>query len=137
MKKRILFLCTGNSGRSQLAEGLMRHFRGDAFEVYSAGTAPKGVNPKSIQVLEEVGIDASNLRSKHLDEFQGQTFDYVVTLCDSAAQNCPVFYGGDKIIHHPFPDPDAVSGSEEEVTDAFRTIRDSIKQYLMTFDAEE
>ncbi len=133
-KQKILFLCTGNSGRSQLAEGIMRHFRGDEFTVFSAGTAPKGVNPKSVQVLQEIGIDASGQRSKHLDEFTGQTFDYVVTLCDSAAQNCPVFYGGEKIIHHGFADPDAVTGSDEDILVSFRAIRDQIKEYLLSFD---
>lgn len=133
-KQTILFLCTGNSGRSQLAEGIMRHFRGNEFTVFSAGTVPKGLNPKSVQVLQEIGVDSSGQRSKHLDEFKDQTFDYVVTLCDSAARNCPFFYGGTKIIHHGFADPDAVNGTDEDILASFRTIRDQIKHYLLSFD---
>ncbi|MCP4630876.1 MAG: arsenate reductase ArsC [bacterium] len=136
-KKRIIFLCTGNSGRSQLAEGIMRHFRGAEFEVFSAGTAPRGVNPKSIGVLYEIGIDASGQCSKHLDEFKGQHFDFVVTLCDSAAQNCPAFYGGETIIHHCFSDPDAATGTDADITASFRLIRDQIKEYLISFNGSQ
>ena len=93
MKKKILFLCTGNSARSQMAEGLMRHFRGDEFEVFSAGVEPKGVHAKAIEAMREIGIDISRQKSKHVDELPIKEFDYIITLCDHAAQNCPVFPG--------------------------------------------
>jgi arsenate reductase len=136
VKKRILFLCTGNSARSQLAEGLMRHMRGDEFEVYSAGTDPKGVHPKTIEVLREIGIDASSQWSKHIDNLPAQDFDYIITLCGSAAQNCPVFAGKGVRIHHGFDDPAAAAGGEQHVLASFRKVRDEIKDFLIMFRGE-
>jgi len=136
MKKKILFLCTGNSARSQLAEALMRHFRGDEFEVFSAGTEPKGVHPKTIEVLREIGIDASGQTSKHIDDLPVKDFDYIITLCGSAAQNCPVFLGKGKKIHHGFADPAAVPGSGQDILESFRKVRDEIKDFLLSFEKE-
>ena len=136
MKKKILFLCTGNSARSQLAEGLMRHMRGDEFEVYSAGTDPKGVHPKTIEVLREIGIDASGQTSKHIDELPVKEFDYIITLCGSAAQNCPVFLGKGVTMHQGFDDPAAAAGSEQEILTSFRKVRDEIKDFLIMFRCE-
>ena len=135
MKKKILFLCTGNSARSQLAEGLMRHLRGDEFEVFSAGTEPKGVHPKTIEVLREIGIDATGQTSKHIDDLPIREFDYIITLCGSAAQNCPVFFGKGVKTHHGFDDPAAVTGTDQEVLASFRKVRDEIKDFLLSFEA--
>jgi thioredoxin type arsenate reductase len=134
MKKRILFLCTGNSARSQLAEGLMRHLRGNEFEVFSAGTEPKGVHPKTIDVLREIGIDTSAQTSKRIDELPTKDFDYIITLCDSAAQNCPVFLGRGLKMHHGFDDPAAAKGSDQEILESFRKVRDEIKDFLLSFN---
>ena len=135
MKKRILFLCTGNSCRSQLAEALMRHVRGDEFEVYSAGTDPKGVHPLTMEVLREIGIDASGQTSKHTNDLPVKEFDYIITLCGSASQNCPVFLGNGVKMHQGFDDPAAISGSEQHVLALFRKVRDQIKQYILEFHA--
>jgi arsenate reductase len=132
-KKKILFLCTGNSVRSQMAEGLMRHFRGDEFEVYSAGVEPKGVHPFAMEVMREIGIDISHQRSKHLDEYREERFDYIVTLCDHAATTCSLFPGEGKIIHRGFRDPTKVEGSEEEKKEVFRKMRDEIKEFVLSF----
>lgn len=131
--QRVLILCTGNSARSQMAEGLLRHLAGDRFEVYSAGTKPVSVRPEAIAVLKEIGIDISGHRSKHVDEFATTNFDYVLTVCDSAAQNCPIYPGHAHRIHRSFEDPASVSGSEEERLAAFRRVRDAIREYLLTF----
>ena len=104
IKKRVLILCTGNSCRSQMAEGILRHFAADRFEVFSAGTKPSQVNPIAIKVMKEIGIDISCHRSKHVDEFKGQKFNYVITVCDNAKESCPIFPGV-KPMHWPFPDP--------------------------------
>src|SRR5438067_4649937 len=114
MKQRVLILCTGNCARSQMAEGLLCHLAGDRFDVYSAGTKPSAVNPLAISVMAERGIDISSHRSKHLDEFRSQSFDYVITVCDDAAEACPIFLGRAHRIHWDFPDPAAVTGTEEE-----------------------
>src|SRR6478672_1407808 len=114
MKKRVLILCTGNSARSQMAEGLLRHDAGRRFDVESAGTKPGIVRPEAIAVMRELGIDISGHRSKHVDEFEGQHFDCVITVCDNAKESCPVFFGAAKRLHHSFEDPAAVMGSEEE-----------------------
>ena len=106
-KKRILILCTGNSARSQMAEGLLRHDAGDRFEVFSAGTKPSHVRPEAIAAMREVGIDISGHRSKSVDEFTGQQFDYVLTVCDNAKESCPIFPGKTVTIHHNFEDPAA------------------------------
>jgi arsenate reductase (thioredoxin) len=107
MKKRVLILCTGNSARSQMAEGLLRHDRGDRFDVKSAGTEPSRVRPEAIAVMGELGIDISGHRSKHLDEFTGQPFDYVLTVCDHANESCPLYTGTTERLHHNFQDPAA------------------------------
>jgi len=132
-KERVLFLCAGNSARSQMAEGYMRHLRGSEFEVFSAGTEPTGVHSLAIEVMKEIGIDISNQRSKHMNEYGETSFDYIVTLCDSAATICPVFSGEGKRIHHSFSDPAAATGSEDEKLDMFRKVRDKLKQFLLSF----
>ncbi len=129
-KKTILILCTGNSARSQMAEGLLRHDAGDRFEVASAGTQPSRVRPEAIAVMREVGIDISSHRSKNVDEFSGQHFDYVLTVCDHAKENCPIFPGGTVAIHRNFEDPAACEGSEAERLAAFRRVRDQLRNYL-------
>ncbi len=133
MKKRVLILCTGNSARSQMAEGLLGHDAGDRFEVESAGTRPGHVRPEAIAVMKELGIDISGHRSKHVDEFQGQSFDYVLTVCDSAKESCPVFPDQSKRIHKGFEDPAAFQGTEEERLALFRRVRDEIRDYLKAF----
>ena len=125
-KKRVLILCTGNSARSQMGEGLLRNMAGTCFDVSSAGVAPSQVRPEAVAVLEEIGVPADGLRSKSVDEFAGQEFDYVITLCDNAAENCPVFPGRTHRIHWSFEDPAAVEGTEEERLEVFRRVRDQI-----------
>jgi len=129
-KKRVLILCTGNSARSQMAEGLLRHDAGNRFEVFSAGTKPTHVRPEAIAVMQELGIDISGHRSKSVDEFAGQHFDYVVTVCDHARDNCPVFPDATTRIHWGFEDPAAVEGSEERRLAAFRRVRDELRGRL-------
>jgi arsenate reductase len=130
-KQRVLILCTGNSARSQMAEGLLRDLAGDRFEVFSAGTRPGGLNPHSVEALKEVGIDISGHRSKSVDEFTGQPFDYVITVCDHARESCPIFAGGGQRIHHSFEDP--ASAPEEQKPEAFRRVRNQITDWLVTF----
>jgi len=132
-KKQVLILCTGNSARSQMAEGLLRHDAGDRFNVESAGTKPGTVRPEAIAVMKEVGIDITSHRSKHVDEFAGQDFDFVLTVCDNAKENCPVFFGKAARLHHSFKDPAAVVGSEEERLGEFRRVRDELRSYLKSF----
>ena len=133
MKKRVLILCTGNSARSQMAEGLLRSFGGDGFEVFSAGTKPSIVRPEAIAVMSELGIDLSGQRSKHVREFEGQAFDYVITVCDDANESCPVFPGNTQRIHWSFPDPAAIGGSETERLAAFRRVRDALAEVFRDF----
>jgi arsenate reductase (thioredoxin) len=133
MKKRVLILCTGNSARSQMAEGLLGHDAGDRFEVESAGTRPGRVRPEAIAVMNELGIDISDHRSKHVDEFLDQSFDYVLTVCDSAKESCPVFPNQSKRIHMGFEDPATLQGTEQERLALFRRVRDEIRDYLKTF----
>src|SRR5215469_14817901 len=133
MKKRVLILCTGNSARSQMAEGLLRHEAGGCFEVESAGTKPGHVRPEAITVMKELGIDISSHRSKHVDEFKGQAFDYVLTVCDTANESCPVFPGQTNRIHKAFEDPAACQGTETERLALFRRVRDEIRAYLKGF----
>lgn len=134
MKKRVLILCTGNSARSQMAEGLFRHDAGHAFEVESAGTKPGPVRPEAIKAMKEVGIDISGHRSKHVDEFDGHRFDYVLTVCDNAKESCPVFMGAVKRLHHSFEDPPPPSaGTEEERMAIFRRVRDELREYFRQF----
>lgn len=138
MKPRVLILCTGNSARSQMAEGLLRHDAGDRFEVESAGTRPGHVRPEAIAVMRDVGIDITGHRSKHVDEFQGQHFDYVLTVCDHANEVCPVRPGAQGArLHRSFEDPAAHEGPEQERLALFRRVRDEIRDYLRTFPAGE
>jgi len=130
MKKTVLILCTGNSARSQMAEGLLRHDAGDRFDVASAGTHPSGVRPEAIAVMREIGIDISGQRSKLVDEFAARDFDYVLTVCEHARETCPLYPGHGNRLHRGFEDPAAVEGSQEERLAAFRRVRDQIRQYL-------
>jgi arsenate reductase len=132
-KKRVLILCTGNSARSQMAEGLLRHDGGAAFEVYSAGTRPTSVRPEAIAVMREVGIDISSHRSKSADEFVGKDLDLVITVCDNARETCPFFPARVERLHWSFEDPAAVSGDEETRIGAFRKVRDQIREKIRTF----
>lgn len=116
-----------------MAEGLLRHDAGDRFEVESAGTNPGSVRPEAIAVMREAGIDISGHRSKHVDEFAGQHFDYVITVCDNARETCPVFFGNAQKLHRDFEDPAAVTGSEEQRLGAFRRVRDQLREYLLNF----
>jgi arsenate reductase len=134
-KKRILILCTGNSARSQMAEGLLRHDAGDRFEVESAGTKPGKVRPEAIAVMGEIGIDISRHRSKHVDELARRSFDYVLTVCDNAKESCPIFPGATSRVHRSFEDPAAFDGTERERLVLFRRVRDEIRQYLREFAA--
>ena len=128
-KKHVLFLCTGNSARSQMAEGLINHFLGDRWEAFSAGTKPAGyVHPLAVRVMAELGINISAQRSKSVDEFREAAFDLVVTVCDDAARNCPVWLGKGKRVHLGFPDPAAATGSEDERLEVFRQVRDGLRQ---------
>jgi arsenate reductase len=132
--KRVLFLCTGNSARSQLAEALTRHYLGDRWEPYSAGTKPAPqVHPLAVRVLAELGIDASAQRPKSLLEFRQTPFDLVITVCDSAAQNCPAWLGEGHKVHLGFPDPAAATGTEEEQLAVFRQVRDAIRAQVLAF----
>jgi arsenate reductase len=130
MKERVLILCTGNSARSQMAEGLLRELAGERLEVYSAGSKPSVVNPLAIEAMRERGIDISSHRSKQLGEYLAQPFDYVITVCDNAAEGCPVFPGPARRIHWSFPDPAATHGSEAERMKVFRNVRDDIETRL-------
>lgn len=130
---RVLFLCTGNSARSIIGAALLRQVGGEAFDVHSAGTRPKGINPYSVRVLAPLGIDMSAERSKSVDEYVGQTFDYVITVCDAAAEECPIFPGAPERIHWSFVDPAAVEGSDEEKLAAFRRTLREMHARLTTF----
>ena len=132
-KQRVLILCTGNSARSQMAEGLLRHMAGDRFDVESAGTVATFVRPQAIAVMAELGIDISHHRSKSLDEFLHTPFDYVITVCDNANETCPIFPGPAKRIHWSFDDPAAASGSAEEISGEFRRVRNEIRTKLEEF----
>ncbi len=135
MKERVLILCTGNSARSQMAEGLLRELGGAYFDVFSAGSKPSVVHPLAIQVMNERGIDIRGQRSKHLNEYISQPFDYVLTVCDNAAAECPHFPGRAQRIHWSFPDP-AAGGSEEKLQ-AFRQIREALEARLKSWLAEK
>lgn len=133
-QKRILILCTGNSARSQMAEGILRHDGGDGFEVFSAGTRAGFVRPEAIQVMAEIGIDISAHWSKNVDEFAGQEFDYVITVCDHANEICPVFPGKTARIHQSFEDPPAPGvGDHETRLSVFRRVRDEIRIWMRDF----
>jgi arsenate reductase len=131
MKKQILFLCTHNSCRSQMAEALANHFLGNCCQAFSAGTEATLVNPLAALVLTELGVETLPLRSKTMEEFAGQSFDHVVTLCGDANEKCPLFFGGVERIHHGFEDPSRLKGSEEEVLPEFRRVRDEIKNWII------
>lgn len=135
-KKRVLILCTGNSARSQMAEGLLRHDGGEAFEAFSAGTKPSHVRPEAITTMLELGIDISSHRSKSVDEMLGQEFDYVITVCDNARESCPVFPAQTKRLHWSFDDPAGVEGDEAERLTVFRRVRDEIRARLRRFIQE-
>lgn len=135
-KPSVLFLCTGNSARSQMAEGYLRHLAGDRFEVASAGIDPKGVNPLAIEAMREVGIDISRHRSKTAGSLLKQSFRYVVTVCDNANERCPIFPGAVKRLHWPLEDPAAATGSDAERLAVFRRIRDQIAERVRAFVAE-
>lgn len=125
MKQRVLFLCTHNSSRSQMAEALLRHDAGERFETFSAGTEVTRVHPRAIEAMEELGVEMASHRSKHVDELRGETFDLVITVCDAANETCPVFPAGTKRLHWSFPDP-SKSGTLEE----YRKVRDAIRERL-------
>lgn len=126
MKKRVLFLCTANSSRSQMAEGIVNHFLGDRLEAFSAGTQASFVNPTAIKAMKEIGVNISHHRSKHLSEYDGQTFDFVITLCGDANETCPLYIGGTKKTHIGFDDPAKATGSPEDILWEFRRVRDEI-----------
>jgi arsenate reductase len=133
MKKRILFLCTHNSCRSQMAEGLINHFLGDRYQAFSAGTEATRVNPLAARVMAEIGIDLAKHRSKTMDEFVSETFDYVITLCSDANEKCPLFFGGVQRVHLGFDDPSRLPGSDDEVLPEYRRVRDEIRKQLTDF----
>ncbi len=130
VKKRVLFMCIHNAARSQMAEGLFRQFYGDSFDVYSAGSEPKHVDPLAIRCMEKIGIDISNQRSKSLGEFNGQTFDYVITVCGNKYNACPLFEGGKKYFKQEFEDPSTYEGTEEEKLELFNKLRNELKFWL-------
>jgi arsenate reductase len=130
VKKKVLFICTHNSARSQIAEGMLNSLFGNKYQAYSAGTEPSVVNPHAIQVMAEIGIDLSKHRSKNINEFVGQKLDFVVTVCDRARETCPYFPGGIKRLHRSFEDPASFKGTEAERLSAFRRIRDEIRGWI-------
>jgi arsenate reductase len=133
-RSRVLFLCTGNSARSQMAEGLVNHFLGDTWEAFSAGTKPSGsVHPLAVQAMAELGIDLSAHRTKSTDEYRDVAFDCVITVCDRAARNCPAWLGKGLVKHIGFPDPAAAEGSEEERLAMFRQVRDGIREKVFEY----
>ena len=134
--KRILVLCTGNSCRSQIAEGYLKHFAKDKAEVYSAGIETHGVNPKAIAIMKEDGIDISHHTCNNVDEYRNIDFDFVIMVCDNAKEQCPVFPSTAKQFHYNFPDPAKATGTDEEIMQQFRNVRDQIKNYSQTFVAE-
>lgn len=134
-RQRVLFLCTGNSARSQMAEGLLRHVASDQFEVFSAGTRPTGLNANAVTAMAEIGINIAGSRSKSVDEFAEQRFDYVFTVCDNAKESCPVFPSGGKRLHESFEDPAAAPADQQ--LGVFRKVRDQIAERLRRFVREE
>lgn len=136
MTKKILVLCTGNSCRSQIAEGYLRHFANGNAEVYSAGVETHGVNPKAIAIMQEDGIDISNHTSNNIDEYFDIDFDFVITVCDNAKERCPFFPTKAKKFHHNFSDPAKATGTDEEINEQFREVRQQIKEYCERFVAE-
>ncbi len=131
--KRVLVLCTGNSCRSQIAEGYLRHYAGNAAEIYSAGIETHALNPRAVKVMAEDGIDITAHTSNHVDEYKNIKFDFVITVCDHAQEVCPVFPAKAKLLHQNFPDPAKAVGTEQEIMDEFRRVRDLIREYCKTF----
>ncbi len=129
-KIKVLFLCTGNACRSQMAEGWANHLKGDVIDAFSAGVCPAGVSSRAIEIMAEAGVDISDHYSKHVDELNHIDFDYVVTVCDNAKEHCPVFGGKAKIIHHQFEDPAGAVGDPKQVMTIFRNVRDQIKTFV-------
>lgn len=136
MNPKILVLCTGNSCRSQLAEGYLRHFAAGKAEIYSAGIETHGVNPRAIAIMKEDGIDISKHTSNNVNEYATMKFDYVITVCDNAKENCPYFPATIKMFHHNFPDPAKAKGTEAEIMNEFRKVREKIKAYSKDFVAD-
>ncbi|WP_293301511.1 arsenate reductase ArsC [Pedobacter sp. UBA4863] len=137
MNQKILVLCTGNSCRSQIAEGYLRYFAGKKAAVYSAGVETHGVNPKAIATMKEDGIDISNHTSNHIDEYRNIDFDFVITVCDNAKERCPFFPTKAQKFHYNFPDPAKATGTDEEIADEFRKVRQQIKDYCEKFVTEK
>jgi len=131
-KIKVLFICTGNACRSQMAEGWARHLKSDVIEAYSAGVWPVGVSSRAMQVMAEAGVDISSQTSDHVDEFLDIDFDYVITLCDNAREQCPVFDGKTRMIHRAFEDPTFIFGSSDVIMEAFRQTRDRIRKFVET-----
>jgi arsenate reductase len=131
-KLNILFLCIGNACRSQIAEGWAKKLKGDCIEAFSAGVIPAGLSARAVKVMTEAGVDISGQFSKHVDELVGIDFDYVITLCDNAKENCPLLGGKTKLIHKPFADPTFLIGDEEVIMDSFRKTRDEIRNFILT-----
>lgn len=136
MKKKILVLCTGNSCRSQIAEGYLRYFTGEKAEIFSAGVETHGVNPKAIATMNEDEIDISNHTSNNIDEYRNIDFDFVITVCDNAKERCPFFPTKAQKFHYNFPDPAKAIGTDEEIAEEFRKVRQQIKDYCKNFVAE-
>jgi arsenate reductase len=134
--KKVLVLCTGNSCRSQLAEGYLRYFAGDKAEIYSAGIETHGVNPRAVEIMKKDGIDISQHTSNNVNEYTGIEFDFVITVCDNAKESCPYFPTNAVKLHHNFPDPAKARGKEEEVMEQFRKVREMIRAYARTFVLE-
>lgn len=137
MNQKILVLCTGNSCRSQIAEGYLRYFAGKKADVYSAGVETHGVNPKAIATMKEDGINISNHTSNNIDEYRNIDFDFVITVCDNAKERCPFFPTKAKKFHYNFPDPAKATGTDEEIADEFRKVRQQIKDYCEKFVTEK
>jgi len=135
--KNILVLCTGNSCRSQLAEGYLRFFADGKAEVYSAGVETHGVNPRAVKIMAEDGLDISSHSSNHVDEYAGIDFDYIITVCDHAKERCPYFPSKAKRFHHNFPDPAKAVGTEDEIMAEFRAVREMVKKYCADFIQHE
>ena len=135
-KPKVLVLCTGNSCRSQMAEGYLRHFAGDRADVFSAGIETHGLNPKAVETMREVGIDISHHSSNHVDEYSQMHFDFVITVCDHAEERCPVFPARARKFHHNFPDPAKTQGSDETIRTQFRTVRQEIMRFCQEFVRE-
>ena len=132
MNKKVLFICTNNSARSQMAEGLINALYGNRYIGYSAGSEPTKVNPYVVKVMQELGIDISSHRSKSIEEFRGKNFDYVVTVCNQAKEVCP-FFPGKKVLHKNFDDPSTFKGTEDEIMEKIRNVRDEIKNWMKVF----